>query len=114
MANGRFIIALLACTMANSRSIKDWLQNAASEAPNGQFSTIELKRSLFYTKFINERPLPGLSPKCCFWSSKWPVLYNSIKTKPFLYKISQQTATSRAVSKMLLLELQMANSLQLN
>ena len=32
-----------------------------------------------YTSFINERPLPGLSTKCCFWGSKWPVHYSCTK-----------------------------------
>ena len=37
------------------------------------------KMCLSYTSFINERPLPGLSTKCCFWGSKWPVHYSCSK-----------------------------------
>ena len=35
------------------------------------------------TSFINERPLPGLSTKCCFWGSKWPVHYSCTKMCSF-------------------------------
>ena len=119
-----------------------------------------------YTSFINERPLPGLSTKCCFWGSKRPVHYSCTKmgfltqtlqtnghfqlkcvfvietlstngnfqdclqnvasgapngqlstfelNLSFFYKLYQRTATSRTLSKMLLLELHMASSLHLN
>ena len=61
-------------TLSTSSHFQDCLQNVASGAPNGQFSTFELK-CVFYTNFIDERPFPGLSPKCRFRSSKWLVLY---------------------------------------
>ena len=37
------------------------------------------KMCLSYTSFFLERPLPGLSTKCCFWGSKWPVHYSCSK-----------------------------------
>ena len=41
---------------------------------------LELEEAhISYTSFINERPLPGLSTKCCFWGSKWPVHYSCTK-----------------------------------
>ena len=77
--------------LSTNGHFQDCLQNVASGAPNGQFTTVALK-CVFYTNFTNERPLPtkmclcyrnfinerqlpGLSPKCRFWSSKWPALY---------------------------------------
>ena len=78
-----------------------------------KFSTIELERSLFYTKFINEQQFQGCLQNVASGAPNGQFSTTELK-RFFVYKIYQQSATSRTVSKMLLLELQILNSLKLN